>query len=90
MTQNPWAKFKPLKELPGIIRQASLIPETRGIGDLFHTMQARKIHMAIVVDEYGQTAGIVTMEDILRRLSEIFWMNMMRMKLRSAHRKITV
>ena len=65
MTQNPWAKFKPLKELPGIIRQASLIPETRGIGDLFHTMQARKIHMAIVVDEYGQTAGIVTMEDIL-------------------------
>ena len=35
MTQNPWAKFKPLKELPGIIRQASLIPETRGIGDLF-------------------------------------------------------
>ena len=48
MTQNPWAKFKPLKELPGIIRQASLIPETRGIGDLFHTMQARKIHMATV------------------------------------------
>ena len=65
MTQNPWAKFKPLKELPGIIRQASLIPETRGIGDLFHTMQARKIHMAIVVDEYGQTAGIVTLEEIV-------------------------
>ena len=68
MTQNPWAKFKPLKELPGIIRQASLIPETRGIGDLFHTMQVRKIHMAIVVDEYGQTAGIVTMEDILEEI----------------------
>ena len=68
MTQNPWAKFIPLKELPGIIRQASLIPETRGIGDLFHTMQARKIHMAIVVDEYGQTAGIVTMEDILEEI----------------------
>ena len=31
MTQNPWAKFKPLKELPGIIREASLIPETRSI-----------------------------------------------------------
>ena len=68
MTQNPWAKFKPLKELPGIIRQASLIPETRGIGDLFHTMQAKKIHMAVVVDEYGQTAGIVTMEDILEEI----------------------
>lgn len=68
MTQNPWAKFKPLKELPGIIRQASFIPETRSIGDLFHSMQARKIHMAIVVDEYGQTAGIVTMEDILEEI----------------------
>ena len=68
MTQNPWAKFKPLKELPGIIRQASLIPETRGIGDLFHTMQAKKIHMAIVVDEYGQTSGVVAMEDILEEI----------------------
>ena len=68
MTQNPWAKFKPLKELPGIIREATLIPETRGIGDLFHTMQAKKIHMAVVVDEYGQTAGIVTMEDILEEI----------------------
>ncbi|MFR6617231.1 MAG: hemolysin family protein [Blautia massiliensis (ex Durand et al. 2017)] len=68
MTQNPWAKFKPLKELPGIIREASLIPETRSIGDLFHTMQAKKIHMAVVVDEYGQTAGIVTMEDILEEI----------------------
>lgn len=68
MTKNPWAKFKPLKELPGIIRQASFIPETRGIGDLFHTMQAKKLHMAIVVDEYGQTAGIVTMEDILEEI----------------------
>lgn len=68
MTQNPWAKFMPLKELPGIIREAALIPETRGIGDLFHTMQAKKIHMAVVVDEYGQTAGIVTMEDILEEI----------------------
>lgn len=68
MTKNPWAKFKPLKELPGIIRQAAFIPETRGIGDLFHTMQAKKLHMAIVVDEYGQTCGLVTMEDILEEI----------------------
>ena len=67
-TKNSWAKFKPLKELPGLIREAALIPETRGIGDLFHTMQAKKLHMAVVVDEYGQTSGLVTMEDILEEI----------------------
>ena len=67
-TQNSWAKFKPLKELPGLIREAAFVPETRSIGDLFHTMQAKKVHMVIVVDEYGQTAGIVSMEDILEEI----------------------
>ncbi|MDO4647124.1 MAG: hemolysin family protein [Eubacteriales bacterium] len=68
LTKNSWAKFKPLKDMPGLLRKADFIPETRSIGDLFHTMQARKIHMAIVVDEYGQTAGIVSMEDILEEI----------------------
>lgn len=68
MTKNSWAKFKPLKELPGLIRTASFIPETRGIGDLLQSMQSKKIHMAIVVDEYGQTEGIVTMEDIVEEI----------------------
>ncbi len=68
LTKNPWAKFKPLKDMPGLLRKADFIPETRSIGDLFHTMQIRKIHMAIVVDEYGQTAGIVSMEDILEEI----------------------
>lgn len=68
MTKNPWAKFKPLKELPGLIRTAAFIPETRGIGDLLKSMQTKKIHMAIVVDEYGQTEGIVSMEDIVEEI----------------------
>ena len=67
-TQNSWAKFKPLKELPGLIRKVTFVPETRHIGQLFRTMQARQVHMAVVVDEYGQTAGIVTMEDILEEI----------------------
>jgi putative hemolysin len=67
-TKNPWAKFKPLKELPGLIREAILIPETRSIGTLFRYMQSKKIHMAIVLDEYGQTAGIVSMEDIIEEI----------------------
>ena len=68
ITKNPWAKFKPVKEIPGLIRKAAFIPETRGIDDLFHTMQDKKLHFAVVVDEYGQTAGIVTMEDILEEI----------------------
>ena len=68
LTKNQWAKFKPLKELPGLVRKASLVPETRSISDLFHLMQLRKTHIAVVVDEYGQTAGIVSMEDILEEI----------------------
>lgn len=68
MTKNPWAKFKPLKELPGLIRPAAFIPETRGIGDLLQSMQSKKVHMVIVVDEYGQTEGIVSMEDIVEEI----------------------
>ena len=44
------------------------IPETRNISPLFRQMQSEKIHMAIVVDEYGGTAGLVTMEDILEEI----------------------
>lgn len=54
--------------IPNLIRDASYIPETRSINDLFKRMQAKKLHMAIVVDEYGQTSGIVTMEDILEEI----------------------
>ena len=68
MTENSWSKYKPLRELPGLIRKATFVPETRNIGELFRTMQSRQEHMAIVVDEYGQTAGIITMEDILEEI----------------------
>lgn len=47
---------------------APLIPETRNINTLFDFMQDEKVHMAIVVDEYGQTVGLVTMEDILEEI----------------------
>ncbi|MCI7263811.1 MAG: hemolysin family protein [Clostridium sp.] len=59
---------KRLSELDGLLREAHFIPETRHIDTLFKEMQSQKIHMEIVVDEYGQTAGIVTMEDILEEI----------------------
>lgn len=58
----------PVGEIPGLLREAQFIPETRKLSSLFQEMQSRKIHMEIVVDEYGQTAGIVTMEDILEEI----------------------
>ena len=44
------------------------IPETRNINVLFKSMQSEKIHMEMVVDEYGQLAGVVTQEDILEEI----------------------
>lgn len=55
-------------KVPGLLREAHFIPETRNISSLFKEMQSGKIHMEIVIDEYGQTAGLVTMEDILEEI----------------------
>lgn len=57
-----------VQDIPGLVRDAVFIPETRNINALFKNMQSQKIHMVIVVDEYGQTAGIVAMEDILEEI----------------------
>lgn len=66
--ENEENRGKELGEIPGLLRDAHFIPETRNLDTLFKEMQAEKIHMEIVVDEYGQTAGIVTMEDILEEI----------------------
>ncbi|MCX7855600.1 MAG: hemolysin family protein [Anaerolineae bacterium] len=55
----------PLRE---ILRPAYFVPETKKVDDLLREMQQRRIHMAIVVDEYGGTAGLVTVEDILEEI----------------------
>lgn len=58
----------PIKDLKGYIREASYIPETKSIDSLFKQMQSDKNHLAVVLDEYGQTSGIVAMEDILEEI----------------------
>lgn len=58
----------PIKDISEVVFEALLVPVTRNINDLLKMMQQRKLHMVIVVDEYGQTAGLVTMEDILEEI----------------------
>ena len=51
-----------------LIRPPYMIPETKKISELLKEFQEKKIHMAIVVDEYGGTSGIVTLEDVLEEI----------------------
>ncbi len=52
----------------GLVRPVHLVPETKRIPDLLREMQGRRITFAVVIDEYGGTAGIVTVEDIVEEL----------------------
>lgn len=51
-----------------LLRPAYYVPETKKINDLLEEFQSKKVHVAIVVDEYGGTSGIVTMEDIIEEI----------------------
>jgi putative hemolysin len=61
-------QHKNLIIIEDIIRPAYLVPETIKISQLMKELQKRKFHMAIVIDEFGGTEGIVTMEDILEEI----------------------
>lgn len=65
--------LKPLKEhkkinIKAIMREPYFIPESKDIDELFKEMQQNKVQMAIAIDEYGGTAGLITMEDIIEEL----------------------
>ena len=57
-----------MKKLPELLRPAYLVPETIHADKLFSDMQMKKQHMAICVDEYGQTSGLITLEDLLEEI----------------------
>ena len=56
---------RPLREL---LQSAYFVPDTLNAATLLRDMQSRKVHIAVVIDEYGDTAGIVTMEDLLEEI----------------------
>ena len=55
-------------DVASLMRDASYVPESKHVDELLREMQAARTHMAIVVDEYGGTAGLVTIEDILEEI----------------------
>ncbi len=57
-----------IKNIKGLLREPSFVPQTRNIDELFKEMQSKKLQMVVVVDEYGQTDGLVAMEDILEEI----------------------
>lgn len=58
----------PISSVEDLLREPEYVPLTRNIDELFKVMQSKKLQMVIVVDEYGQTAGLVAMEDILEEI----------------------
>ena len=58
----------PRPELRTLLRSPVYIPESMTVDDLLHEFQRRKVHIAIVLDEYGGTAGLVTIEDLLEEI----------------------
>lgn len=64
-----WTSF----DMAALLRPALFAPESKRVSDLLRELQSAKVHMAIVVDEYGGTAGLVTIEDIVEEIvGEIF------------------
>jgi CBS domain containing-hemolysin-like protein len=51
-----------------LAREATYVPETKKVDELLHEMQQRHVHLAVVVDEYGGTAGLITIEDLIEEI----------------------
>jgi gliding motility-associated protein GldE len=64
----PFTGNSPGFKWQALLRPPYFVPETKKINELLKEFQSRKIHMAVVIDEYGGTSGIVTLEDILEEI----------------------
>lgn len=66
-------KLKIHFDLTKMSRDPIFVPKTKMINDMLHIFQEKKMHMAIVVDEYGGTAGLITLEDIIEEVVGEIW-----------------
>ena len=63
-----WGKDEASVVLKEIVRSPFFIPETKNLEELLHEFKKRRVHIAIVIDEYGGTSGLVTIEDLLEEI----------------------
>ncbi|MDF1524687.1 MAG: hemolysin family protein [bacterium] len=63
-----WGKLPEEISIKSVCRKAYFIPETKTTADLLKEFKVRRVHMAVAVDEYGGTSGIITIEDILEEI----------------------
>lgn len=56
------------KDITKMLREVLFVPESISVSEVLHTMKKRHIHMAIVIDEYGGTSGLISLEDVLEEL----------------------
>lgn len=63
-----WLEKGEPRPVRGLERKVYYVPETKPVNDLLRELQVKKVHIAIVVDEYGGTAGLVTIEDLLEEI----------------------
>jgi CBS domain containing-hemolysin-like protein len=61
-------KTEPEIDIRKLVRPPVYVPETKAVDELLHEMQTTKRHIAIVVDEYGGTAGLITLEDVVEEI----------------------
>jgi putative hemolysin len=65
---SAWSQHRSKETVKQFLREPYFVPEATKLDDLLAEMQVRRVHMAIVVDEYGGTAGVVTIEDIVEEI----------------------
>ncbi|HOX94825.1 MAG TPA: hemolysin family protein [Syntrophales bacterium] len=63
-----WPRPVRQEDILSILRKPYFIPETKNIHSLLHELKEKKLHMAIVIDEYGGTSGLVTLEDLIEEI----------------------
>ena len=68
--KHPEYSDKLISDIPGLIREAAIVPETRPAQSIFKYMRAQNTSMMIVVDEYGQTSGLITKDDVMEEMAE--------------------